>query len=59
MKKLSEASPFSHGFPTAGFGMDPRALEGGSPNTPLMNAVSVSIDVSGRVSLMPDRRQVM
>ncbi|CAD6584714.1 MAG: hypothetical protein TREMPRED_003940 [Tremellales sp. Tagirdzhanova-0007] len=39
MKKLSEASPFSHGFPTAGFGMDPRALEGGSPNTPLMNAV--------------------
>ena len=48
MKKLSEASPVSHGFPTAAFGLDPRALEGGSPNAPLLTAVSVSNDGTGK-----------
>ena len=43
MKRLSEASPFVPGFPTSGFGQDPRALEGGLPDSALLNSVGASI----------------
>ncbi|ORX38519.1 putative aryl-alcohol dehydrogenase [Kockovaella imperatae] len=39
LKKLDEASPFDHGFPTAIFGMDPRALPDHMPNSGLVQTV--------------------
>lgn len=44
MKKLSEASPFSPGFPTDNFGHDPRTLTGGVPNSATLNAVRVLVE---------------
>jgi hypothetical protein len=40
MKRLNEAAPFDHGFPTQRFGLDPRLLPGQTPQTPLLKNVS-------------------
>lgn len=38
--KLNDASPFSAGFPTAFFGLDPRLLADQQPVVPLLTTVS-------------------
>jgi diketogulonate reductase-like aldo/keto reductase len=40
VKKLDDASPFDHGFPTGRFGTDPRLLPEQAPQVPLITVVS-------------------
>lgn len=40
VKKLDDASPFDHGFPTGFFGTDPRLLPEQAPQVPLLTVVS-------------------
>jgi len=47
-KKLNDASPFDHGYPTGQFGLDPRLLPGQQPETNMLNTVSRTIHVGTR-----------
>ena len=39
LKKLNDASPFEHGFPTGRFGLDPRLLPNQEPQSALLSTV--------------------
>lgn len=42
LKKLNDASPFDHGFPTQRFGLDPRLLPNQEPQHNMITTVRVS-----------------